>query len=134
VIVRAGLHHLPYPMIGIYEMLRVAKKWILFMEAQDNFITRGIRKLWLVETIEPSGNYVYTFTRREMEKVCNSLFLPPPKIKTFFFHYIPFLHNKIFGKIHWKIWISITKFLFNIWNVLLWRWGNNFICFIKKEN
>ncbi|EKE26191.1 MAG: Methyltransferase protein [uncultured bacterium (gcode 4)] len=134
VIVRAWLHHLPRPILWIYEMLRVAKKWILFMEAQDSMVMRILRKSWLVLEIEPSWNYVYTFTRREIYKLCRSMFLNKPQIKTYFYQYIPYLSNKIYPKLSWMIWLTIYKILLNIFNFLFWYWWNNFICYVDKKN
>ena len=133
VIVRAWLHHLPRPMMWIYEMLRVAKEWILFMEAQDSRIMRFLRKIWWVLTIEPSWNYVYAFTRREIQKLCNSLFLPKPQIKTFFYQYVPFLNNRIHSKLNWKMRLKIYKSILSVLNFLFWHRGNNFICYISKH-
>lgn len=132
VIVRAWLHHLPRPTIWIYEMLRVAKIWILFMEAQDSLIMRILRKLWLVLEIEPSWNYVYTFTRREIEKLCKTMFLPDPKIQTFFFQHMPFL-TQLYTKLDWRHWLVLYKWMLSVFNLLFWYWGNNFICYIKKQ-
>jgi len=133
VIVRAWLHHLPRPILGIYEMLRVAKVWILFMEAQDSRVMRLLRKSWLVCQIEPSWNFVYSFTRREIQKLCGSMFLPRPKIKTYFYQYIPFLNNKIYTKLSGKLPLIIYKFILSVVNIFIWRRWNNFICYIPKH-
>ena len=132
VIVRAGLHHLPRPLIGVYEMLRVSKKGILIMEAQDSIVMRFLRRTGLVLEIEPSGNYVYTFTRREIEKVCSSLFLERPRIRTFFYQYIPFLNNKIYPRLTGRFWFNVCKAVLSVFNAVFGRFGNNLVCYIKK--
>ena len=119
--------------LSIWNVEGCTKKGILIMEAQDSFIMRIFRKLWLVLEIEWSWNYVYTFSRREIQKVCKTLFLPNPKIKTFFYQYIPFLNNKVYPKLNWKFILNIYKFLLIIFNLFFWRGGNNFICYIEKK-
>ena len=75
--VKAGLHHLPRLMIGLYELLRVAREGVIVLEGHDSFLLRWARQLLFPgKDWEPSGNYVYRFRRREIEKVCLGLDLP----------------------------------------------------------
>lgn len=84
-VVKAGLHHLPRPWIGVYEMLRVARQGIVFSEAHDGWLLRTLRR-WLRpgKDYESSGNYVFRFTRRETIKVARgSISLPWRRGSTF---------------------------------------------------
>ncbi len=87
-------HHLPKPYLGIYEMLRVSKKGVVFIEPNDKIpapiigqflakIKTPIKKIlgkpslhvdtWSYEEI---GNYIYSISYREFEKIALGLNLP----------------------------------------------------------
>jgi len=94
---KESYHHFPRPMIGLYEMLRVAKKAVILIEPNDqiatdaplpailNWLKRQIRnflrKPELRNSFETSGNYLYTVSKREMEKVALGLNLPIIAVK-----------------------------------------------------
>lgn len=86
-------HHFPRPYMGMYEMLRVAKKAVIIKDSQDpitrmplllfvaNLIDRlnplNSAKLWKNRfSFEPVGNFVYKISRREMEKLAMGMGLP----------------------------------------------------------
>lgn len=90
VIVNAGLHHCHSPHRALGEMYRVAKKNVVLFESQDSFIIRVFSRLGLAFDYEldavihnafksggvnntPIPNYVYRWTRREIEKFVRSL-------------------------------------------------------------
>lgn len=94
VLCKESYHHFPRPMIALYEMLRVAKKGIFFIEPCDAYINsqrindsicaaayRQVRDglKWLLRKGSPrhgyeeSGNYIYSISQREMEKVALGL-------------------------------------------------------------
>lgn len=84
VLCKESYHHFPRPMIALYEMIRVAKKAVVLIEPND-VIRRGFtyKQLLGIEEIkrkvnrfEVSGNYVYTTSRREFEKVALGIGLP----------------------------------------------------------
>ncbi len=91
VLCKETFHHLPRPYIGLYEMLRVSKVGVLLIEPYDRFINASYMERfanWLLKKLkgkmhdlyEPSGNYKYSLSKREIEKIalgCN-------------FHYIAF--------------------------------------------
>lgn len=84
VLCKESFHHFPRPYIALYEMLRVASKGIVLIEPNDTsvpndtiryFSNSVIRSLVALvsktnygHTFEPSGNYVYTISKREIEK------------------------------------------------------------------
>lgn len=81
VLCKESYHHLPRPILALYEMLRVAKKAVVLIEPND-VIKRQInwKQLFGIEVLsnyvnkfETSGNYVYGITRREIEKVALGL-------------------------------------------------------------
>jgi len=101
VAIKEAYHHFPRPMIALYEMLRVAKKAIVLIEPQDEHAlvpTKAKTRLlyrWLWQSFknkvkgwmgrpvfyehgqyEPVGNYVYSISKREIEKIALGLNYP----------------------------------------------------------
>ena len=85
VLCKDALHHFPRPPIGFYEMLRVARKAIVLVEPLDP----GWRALSSLKTFakrvlrgdsddqfEPSGNFVYRLSIREVFKMLTALGYP----------------------------------------------------------
>jgi len=86
---KESYHHFPRPMIALYEMLRVASKGVLLIEPNDVYINDkfsviffrnlkdGINLLFGKKNnkhgFEESGNYVFSISRREIEKVALGL-------------------------------------------------------------
>jgi 2-polyprenyl-3-methyl-5-hydroxy-6-metoxy-1,4-benzoquinol methylase len=93
VLCKETLHHLPRPYIGLYEMLRVSKVGVVLIEPYDRFLNASsIEKFgnWMLKKIkgrmhdlyEPSGNYKYPISKREIEKIALGLNLPCVAYKT----------------------------------------------------
>jgi ubiquinone/menaquinone biosynthesis C-methylase UbiE len=86
---KESYHHFPRPMVALYEMLRVASKGVLLIEPNDAYINdklseilfrnlKDIIKLLLRRKVnrhnfEEVGNYVFSISRREVEKVALGL-------------------------------------------------------------
>jgi ubiquinone/menaquinone biosynthesis C-methylase UbiE len=89
VLCKESYHHFPRPMLALYEMLRVAKKGVFLIEPNDGFVNttcrtllfgrmRRMLKTWLRRgsdrhVFEETGNYVFSISRREIEKVAVGL-------------------------------------------------------------
>ncbi len=73
VIVRDGLHHLARPIQGFYELDRVSREGFAVLEAQDSVPVRLLSLFGIAENWDPSGGYVYRFSRRELRKIFSSL-------------------------------------------------------------
>lgn len=102
VVVNAGLHHCASPHRALCEMLRVARKGVLVVEARDSLLLRASVRLGLtadyeVEPVLLSGgklggyrnthipNYVYRWTEREFEKTVRS-FVPHEQVQIRFLY------------------------------------------------
>lgn len=113
VLCKEALHHMPRPMLAIYEMLRIARKGVFFIEPQDQVIDWpmgrndfyrdiipadavgervSIRKSSTGDEISSSYidwwedcafNYVYTFSKREIRKMALGMGLPSFAAKNF---------------------------------------------------
>ena len=102
---KESYHHFPRPMVALYEMLRVSRKGVVLLEPNDSYINSGLvhalfRKLKNVirfllkrnvekHSFEVSGNYVFTISRREIEKVALGLDYRTVAFKGIFDAYCP---------------------------------------------
>ncbi|MBP6533099.1 MAG: class I SAM-dependent methyltransferase [Bacteroidia bacterium] len=98
---KQSYHHFPRPIIAVYEMLRVSKKAVMLVEPADwlpsPFVLRTLqrlkRKLKQLAglknphheegSFEPVGNYIYTISEREIEKIAMGIALPCIAFKRF---------------------------------------------------
>ena len=98
---KEAFHHFPRAYIGIYEMLRVSKIAVVITEPRDwlpvpfarkfiQFFKNKIKYLLRIEikhsdtgNYEPIGNYVFTISEREIEKIALGLHLPHVAFKNF---------------------------------------------------
>lgn len=85
---KESYHHFPQPLTALYEMLRVTRKAVLLTEPNDTHgypfptLKHGIKTILRgyshpdSANYEDSGNYVYSVSKRELEKVALGLNLP----------------------------------------------------------
>ena len=80
---KESYHHFPRPMLALYEMLRIARKGVVLIEPNDRFsnMTWFENLLYRIRTktctpnknlryrFEESGNFVYSLSKREFEKI-----------------------------------------------------------------
>lgn len=82
---KGSYHHFPRPMIALHEMLRVSRQAVILIEPCDPYIMSSILDAVFIglknilryilnkkknkHNFEPSGNYIYGISRRELEKV-----------------------------------------------------------------
>jgi ubiquinone/menaquinone biosynthesis C-methylase UbiE len=114
---KESYHHFPRPYIALYEMLRVASKAVFLVEPNDEPMAQSVpmkdylrfkweiflsilkirkerpthyRKLVLFpkKGYEESGNYVYSISKREAQKVMQGLDYPQMVYKEMNTHYI----------------------------------------------
>jgi hypothetical protein len=87
VLCKETFHHLARPYIGLYEMLRVSKLGVVLLEPYDRNINASLPMIffeWVLKKIkgtlnnmyETSGNYKYSLSKREIEKIALGLDLP----------------------------------------------------------
>ncbi|MBT1695888.1 methyltransferase domain-containing protein [Fulvivirgaceae bacterium PWU4] len=125
---KESYHHFPRPYLAVYEMLRVSKKGIIFIEPNDKYPQPVFRSmldkiLHLMKRTrggsiahrdaafyEPAGNYIYTLSKREVEKVGLGLQLPAVATRYFNDHYEEGVEfedasdaSKLFAKVKKKI-------------------------------
>lgn len=94
VLCRESYHHFPRAPIALYEMLRVARKAVILIEPHEHYYSSFISKQFVrfknflkrllnkriyhtdYWKYEDSGNYIYSVSKREIEKVALGLNLP----------------------------------------------------------
>jgi ubiquinone/menaquinone biosynthesis C-methylase UbiE len=128
-------HHFPRPFIALYEMLRVSRKAVVLVEPNDPFPKQIPRKFFDFFKnsfasitrksshhhpeylhFEESGNYVFTVSKREMEKIAIGLQLPAVAFYYFNDYYekgvefeMQSSESGLFKKVKWKIKLSNFK-------------------------
>jgi len=78
-----GLHHFARPVLGLYEMLRVCRKNVVFIEPYETLISRlldgiGMRSVYERDesmNIDSRDNFVFRWTHRMLEQILNSYYL-----------------------------------------------------------
>ena len=98
VIVQDGLHHLPSPVRGFTEMLRVARRAAAFMEPHLSIAGKLAGTKW--ERNGDAINYVFRWTTQLVEDVASS-YLGPESFDNLSFSY--WHHNPSFQKIANKL-------------------------------
>jgi SAM-dependent methyltransferase len=85
---KEAYHHFPRPMIALYEMLRISRKGVILVEPNDRQnsmlrklaepLKRALGRGPAIEAAnyEDSGNYVFSISPREIEKVALGLNIP----------------------------------------------------------
>lgn len=69
ILCKEALHHMSRPYAAIYEMLRVARYGFVIVEPQDPWMDWPCRTDGTSPHYEAVGNYVYQFSRRDIEKI-----------------------------------------------------------------
>ncbi|MFA5061446.1 MAG: methyltransferase domain-containing protein [Candidatus Pacearchaeota archaeon] len=83
VFVKEAIHHVARPVLGLYEMLRVAKKGVIFIEPQESLFGNIFDKFGLTSQYEKNqignlkfrDNFVYRWRKKEIIKLLNSYYL-----------------------------------------------------------
>jgi SAM-dependent methyltransferase len=125
ILCKESLHHMPRPYLAIYEMIRVCRKGVFFIDPQDSYIDWPARKNNFYREIVPDEqvgekisfrkmdddqeiyrssidwwedgafNYVYTFSKREIRKIALGMGLPFYGFKCFNDWYEPGLGDEL---------------------------------------
>jgi ubiquinone/menaquinone biosynthesis C-methylase UbiE len=128
---KESFHHFPRAYIGLYEMLRVSKIAVIITEPRDwlpapffrkilQFTKICFKKLLRIEVKHPDtgnyesiGNYVFTVSEREIEKIALGLHLPSVAFKNFQDIYIEGVENEalisdgpLLKRIHRKLFLN----------------------------
>ncbi len=107
---KEAFHHFPRPFVGLYEMLRVAKKGVVLIEPQEgtvrvlDILKKGIKKVWRKDEslqFESSGNFIYRINLKEISKAMiamNYKYLAYLRFNDFYAESVSSKPNKDFSK------------------------------------
>ena len=76
VLVQDGLHHLPRPVLGLTEMLRVSRRAVVVIEPHAGLVTRWLGREW--ERHGDTVNYVFRWDERMLIQSVRSYLLERP--------------------------------------------------------
>ncbi len=152
VLVHSGLHHAQSPHRALLEMYRVARTGIVCFEPIDNPVTRlgvrlGLGQEYEVAAVAGTGyrfggqrntpipNYVYRWTRREVEKTVLA-FAPVAKHRFFYFYAlrVPWFRSQMLTRrILAAVFLALTPLAWCATR-LFPRLSNNFAFVVLKPN
>jgi ubiquinone/menaquinone biosynthesis C-methylase UbiE len=150
-IVHAGLHHCASPHRALCEMLRVARKGVVVVEARDSLLMRlairtGATGDYELEPAALSGgtfggyrntpipNYVYRWTEREVEKtVCSFAPQREPRIDYLYGYRLPLQRLTMARNSVLRAAGKIAAAFVGVAQVLLPRQGNEFAFIIRLD-
>jgi len=80
---KEALHHLPRPVLGLYEMLRVCKQSVIIIEPYETFLGKILEFFNLSSTYETNhkgnikfrDNFVYRWSKNQLKNILNSYYL-----------------------------------------------------------
>jgi SAM-dependent methyltransferase len=152
VCIHNGLHHCGCPQAAVLEMLRVSRKGILLFEPYDNLVTRLGMRFGVSQKFEtaavfysgfthgglrngPVANYVYRFTKWELEKTISTAY-PEGPVELQFIHALRVPWEQLKGrrnKIPYFLTCVALPFLI-LANRLIPEQGNCFAAYIAKRS
>ena len=121
--IAAGLHHLPRPLVGLYELIRVAKQGVIVIEPNDSWLTRLATHFKLATEIEQVGNYVYRFNAWDIKRISRSLFYRCRYVRFFATHRVA----------KSKMEFATLRALNSLANLLVPPLGNYIVFIIEKD-
>lgn len=117
---KEAFHHMPRGPVAFYEMMRVSRYGAVFIEPIDTEPTSWLGHLALAlreyrygheYNFEPSGNFIYTLSRREVEKMMLGVGLRHYAFHHLTDHYIRGVEQEIYpGPLAEKIMTYINKY------------------------
>lgn len=133
VFVKEALHHVPRPVQGLYEMLRVSKKAVILIEPQESFFGNILSFFNLDSKYEKNqignskfrDNFVYRWDKKEIVKLLNSYYLESG-YKVYFKNC--WMSNQF--NIKFKSMIKLFNFLGWVSSFIPFNKGNYLICMI----
>jgi len=80
---KEGLHHLARPVLGLYEMLRVARQAVILVEGYDSPVVRLLQAFNIAPRFERGNrinlghrtNFVFRWSNRSLQSILNSYYL-----------------------------------------------------------
>lgn len=132
VLVQDGLHHLSLPVQGFTEMLRVARKGVVFLEAHNTFVCHVMGTKW--EKNGSAINYVFRWDKDLVEQVSSSA-LGQDRFKNISFSF--WHHNMVFARLPILLGSTAGLIAIKVIKILLdgtmGKFGNAFCGLVLKR-
>ena len=126
VAVHDGLHHLADPYVGLAEMARVARKWVVVTEPADASLTRGAMRLGLALETEEAGNRVARMDPRDVAVFLEARGYRVLRAERYAMYY-PHNPGRIFEILSRPHVYPLVRGGWRIANALLGRFGNKMV-------
>jgi|SRR5215472_14978815 len=127
VVLQDGLHHLQSPVGGMVEMLRVARRAIVFLEPHDSVSGRLLGRKW--EVNDGEINYVFRWTKKLVQNVAYAYFAHD-RFKNLSFSFCH--HNIVYDRYFRFLGVAGLSALKATLDFFLGRLGNQFCGIIVK--
>ena len=122
VAVHDGLHHLPDPYIGLAEMARVAKRWVVVSEPARATGTRVAVAFGLALETEPAGNRVARLDPLEVSAFLDGLGFTASTVARYAMYY-PHRPGRVFALLSLPVLDVLVRFSWRLADVLVGRSG-----------
>lgn len=131
VAVHDGLHHLADPYLGLAEMVRVAKRWVIVTEPARASITAVATRLGLALATEESGNQVARLVPSEVVEYLHAQGFRPLKVERYAMYY-RHRPGRIMQVASLRGVFPIVRFGWRAANEMLGRFGNKMVVVAER--
>lgn len=131
VVVQDGLHHLPNPVLGFTEMLRVARTAAVVIEPHSGLVARAIGRRW--EVCGEAVNFVFRWNRNIFEQVTRSYLLREDTeviVCRFFDHGL--VVSRVVERLPRKVRLLAAKAIYGLLDLVA-PMGNNMVGIVLKS-
>lgn len=132
VAVHDGLHHLDDPFVGLSEMARVARRWVIVTEPARASITRLAIRLGLALETEEAGNRVARMEPSEVAAFLEARGYVTRRADRYFMYY-PHHPGAAFRLLSRPLIFPIVRGSWRLANALLGRFGNKMVVVAERR-
>jgi SAM-dependent methyltransferase len=131
VAVHDGLHHLNDPNVGLAEMARVARRWVVVTEPARASITRLAIRFGLALETEEAGNRVARMNPFDTKAFLEARGFVVLRAERYAMYY-PHHPGPMFRLLSGPFLFPIVRLGWRLANVLLGRWGNKMVVVAER--
>lgn len=132
VAVHDGLHHLDDPFVGLSEMARVARRWVVVTEPAQASITRLATRLGLALETEAAGNRVARMEPREVAAFLRARGFVVLKAERYAMYY-PHNPGAVFRLLSRPLIFPVAQTCWRLANALIGRFGNKMVVLAERD-
>jgi glycosyltransferase involved in cell wall biosynthesis/SAM-dependent methyltransferase len=132
VAVHDGLHHLDDPFVGLSEMARVARRWVVVTEPARASITRLATRLGLALETEAAGNQVARMAPREVAAFLRARGYVVLRAERYAMYY-PHHPGPMFRFLSRPLIFPVVRTCWRLANALIGRFGNKMVVLAERN-